>query len=61
MDGSEAKDKGHLPSFNMGVAMGVASGVTTPELSKSTSAPALDDDFFSSLSGQQQQIPHFQK
>ncbi|XP_057775930.1 clathrin interactor EPSIN 1-like [Salvia miltiorrhiza] len=61
MDGSESKDKGPLPSFNMGIAMGVASGVTTPELLKSTSAPALDDDFFSSLSSQQHQIPNFQK
>ncbi|XP_042061728.1 clathrin interactor EPSIN 1-like [Salvia splendens] len=52
-DGSESKDKGPLPSFNMGIAMGVASGVTTPERSKPISALTLDDDFFSSLSNQQ--------
>ncbi|XP_047949766.1 clathrin interactor EPSIN 1-like isoform X2 [Salvia hispanica] len=60
--GSESKDKGPLPSFNMGIAMGVASGVTTPsitsggttpERSKPISALTLDDDFFSSLSSQQ--------
>ncbi|KAL1562245.1 clathrin interactor EPSIN 1-like [Salvia divinorum] len=52
-DGTESKDKGPLPSFNMGIAMGVASGVTTPGITSGVTTPTLDDDFFSSLSSQQ--------
>ncbi|KAL3844219.1 hypothetical protein ACJIZ3_001622 [Penstemon smallii] len=61
-DGSEEKDKGPLPSFYMGKAMGMGSG-----LGKSggfTSTMANDDDFFSSLSttsSQQNQFGSFQK
>ncbi|KAL7159245.1 hypothetical protein ABFS83_01G015400 [Erythranthe nasuta] len=56
-DGSEEKDKGHLPSFYMGRAMGA--GIAGGK-SGFTSTP-LDDDFFSSLSTQQDQFGSFQK
>lgn len=55
-DASGSKEKGPLPSFDMGIAMGAASGVSKPEVSNSTSGPMLDDDFFSSLSSQQPHI-----
>lgn len=46
-DASESKEKGHPPSFDMGIAMGAPSGVSKSEVSNSTSAPILHDDFSS--------------
>ncbi|KAK4412577.1 Clathrin interactor EPSIN 1 [Sesamum alatum] len=56
-DGSEEKDKGPMPSFYMGSAMGAGSLVGK---SGFTSA-STNDDFFSSLSSQQYQFGGFQK
>ncbi|PIN16837.1 Equilibrative nucleoside transporter protein [Handroanthus impetiginosus] len=55
-DGLEEKDKGPLPSFYMGRAMGAGSVV-----GKSGFASTTSDDFFSSLSNQQYQFGSFQK
>ncbi|KAL7150810.1 hypothetical protein ABFS83_05G138400 [Erythranthe nasuta] len=46
-DGSEEKEKGPPPPLQMGKAMGVGKSGSTP------TPPLIDDDFFSSLSGQQ--------
>ncbi|KAL0330733.1 UNVERIFIED_CONTAM: Clathrin interactor EPSIN 1 [Sesamum angustifolium] len=56
-DGSEEKDKGPMPSFYMGSAMGAGSLVGK---SGFTSA-STNDDFFSGLSSQQYQFGGFQK
>ncbi|KAL0394142.1 UNVERIFIED_CONTAM: Clathrin interactor EPSIN 1 [Sesamum latifolium] len=56
-DGSEEKDKGPMPSFYMGSAMGVGS---LAGKSGFTSA-STNDDFFSGLSSQQYQFGGFQK
>ncbi|KAK6116846.1 hypothetical protein DH2020_049412 [Rehmannia glutinosa] len=53
-DGSDEKDKGPLPTFSMGRAMGVGSGVGK---SAFTSTSTTSDDFFS----QQYQFGSFQK
>lgn len=49
-DGSAETDKGPLPSFYMGQAMGAGSGAGRPPFTEtSTSAPTTTiDDFFSS-------------
>ncbi|KAL3645959.1 hypothetical protein CASFOL_011139 [Castilleja foliolosa] len=61
-DGSEEKDKGHLPSFYMGSAMGVGSGAGKSAFTSTlTSTSMSDDDFFSSLSNQQYQYGGSQK
>ncbi|KAL8537336.1 hypothetical protein ACS0TY_012472 [Phlomoides rotata] len=54
--GLETQDKGPLPSFYMGRPMGAGSTA-----GKSGFTSALDDDFFSSLSTQQNQFGSFQK
>ncbi|KAG8375639.1 hypothetical protein BUALT_Bualt10G0121200 [Buddleja alternifolia] len=62
-DGSEEKDKGHLPSYYMGSAMGIGhapSGIGNSGFT-STSSTSTNDDFFSSLSSQQYQFGGFQK
>ena len=58
-DGSEEKEKGPLPSFSMGRAMGSGSGLGISGFSSSTSMDS--DDFFSSLSKPQYQSSGFQK
>ncbi|KAH6831138.1 hypothetical protein C2S53_009333 [Perilla frutescens var. hirtella] len=58
-DGSDAKDKGPLPWFNMGIAMGVGSGGSQSALSTSASLPTLDVDFFSSLSSRKHHTGSF--
>ncbi|KAK4485894.1 hypothetical protein RD792_008545 [Penstemon davidsonii] len=61
-DGSEEKEKGTLPSFYMGKAMGIGSGIGKSGAFTSTQSHD-DDGFFSSLStsNQQYQIGSFQK
>ncbi|KAL0311901.1 UNVERIFIED_CONTAM: Clathrin interactor EPSIN 1 [Sesamum radiatum] len=56
-DGPEEKDKGPMPSFYMGSAMGAGSLVGK---SAFTSA-STNDDFFSGLSSQQYQFGGYQK
>ncbi|GER32541.1 clathrin interactor EPSIN 1 [Striga asiatica] len=61
-DGSEGKDKGSLPSFYTGSAMGVVSGAgKSAFVSTSTSTSSTNDDFFSGLSSQQYRYGGFQK
>ncbi|KAK4422245.1 Clathrin interactor EPSIN 1 [Sesamum alatum] len=56
-DGPEEKDKGMLPPFYMGQAMGVGSGSGKSGFTSTSK----DDDFFSSLGSQQYQFGGFQK
>ncbi|KZV42008.1 clathrin interactor EPSIN 1 [Dorcoceras hygrometricum] len=58
-DGSEEKEKGLLPSFYQGRAMGIGPGLgrSSHTSTKSTN----DDDFFSSLNSQQYEFGSFQK
>ncbi|KAL0372160.1 UNVERIFIED_CONTAM: Clathrin interactor EPSIN 1 [Sesamum calycinum] len=56
-DGSEEKDKGPLPPFYMGQAMGVGSGIRKSGFTSTSKG----DDFFSSLGSQQYQFGGFQK
>ncbi|KAL0407731.1 UNVERIFIED_CONTAM: Clathrin interactor EPSIN 1 [Sesamum radiatum] len=56
-DGSEEKDKGPLPPFYMGQAMGVGSGIGKSGFTSTSKG----DDFFSSLGSQQYQYGGFQK
>ncbi|CAA0821303.1 Clathrin interactor EPSIN 1 [Striga hermonthica] len=63
-DGSEGNNKGSLPSFYTGNAMGVGSGAGKSAFvstSTSTSTSTTNDDFFSGLSSQQYQYGGFQK
>ncbi|XP_075487119.1 clathrin interactor EPSIN 1 [Primulina tabacum] len=57
-DGSEEKEKGPLPSFYQGRAMGIGSGLGKSSLASTTST---NNDFFSSLSSQQYEFGSFQK
>ncbi|XP_073312935.1 clathrin interactor EPSIN 1 [Primulina huaijiensis] len=57
-DGSEEKEKGPLPSFYQGRAMGIGSGLGKSSLATTTST---NNDFFSSLSSQQYEFGSFQK
>lgn len=59
-DGSESKEKGPMPLFNMGIAMGVGSGASKSNAT-TASPPLIDDDFFSSLSSEQHHVGSFQK
>ncbi|KAL0447421.1 UNVERIFIED_CONTAM: Clathrin interactor EPSIN 1 [Sesamum latifolium] len=56
-DGSEEKDKGPLPPFYMGQAMGFGSGIGKSGFTSTSKG----DDFFSSLGSQQYQFGGFQK
>ncbi|GAB4854356.1 hypothetical protein Ancab_022942 [Ancistrocladus abbreviatus] len=58
-DGSNEKRKGLQPTFYMGRAMGMESGLAKTSLSSSTAAGG--DDFFSNFSSQQYQFGGFQK
>ncbi|PIN00274.1 Equilibrative nucleoside transporter protein [Handroanthus impetiginosus] len=59
-DGSEEKDKGPLPSFYMGRAMGTGSG-GGKSAGFTSASTSTNDDFFSNLSSQQYQFGSFQK
>ncbi|XP_051119458.1 clathrin interactor EPSIN 1 isoform X2 [Andrographis paniculata] len=56
-DGFDEKDKGPMPTYSMGRAMGMGQGIGKPGFGSA----ATDDDFFSSLSNQQHQFGNFQK
>ncbi|XP_038886610.1 clathrin interactor EPSIN 1 isoform X2 [Benincasa hispida] len=54
-DFSDEREKGPVPTYHMGQAMGAGSGLGR------TGSQALGEDFFSQLSGQQYQFGGFQK
>lgn len=58
-DPSDEKDKGALPSFYMGRPMG--SGPMMGKSGFTPSSTSTNDNFFSSLSSQQNQFGSFQK
>ncbi|XP_073122664.1 clathrin interactor EPSIN 1 isoform X2 [Henckelia pumila] len=58
-DGTEEKEKGPLPSFYQGRAMGIGSGLGRSSVASTTSTN--NDDFFSGLSSQQYEFGSFLK